>query len=194
MPKVRLTDALIRSLKADEQTDFWDTNFPIGSFGVRVNPGGRKAFILMYRAGGKQLRRLTLGVYPVMSLAEARSEALTLIAQVSQGRDPRQEQLSRETFGWLAEQFMERHAVPNYRPYTILLCKCVLNKYFLPFWRERPFLEIKRGDVVERIDFIAYKRKAPIMANRARDRLHCIFNFAIKKGIAPKAGPIPAPT
>ena len=189
MPKVRLTDALIRSLRVEERTDFWDTNFPIGSFGIRVNPGGRKAFMLMYRAGGK-LRRLTLGVYPIMGLALARSEALKAISQVADGRDPRQEELSRETFGWLAEQFMERYC-SRLRQTTYYAYRRVLDTDLLPAWQHQPFLEIRRSSIIELVDFIAYKRNAPIQANRVRDRLNCIFNFAIKKGLVPEGWPNP---
>ncbi len=45
MPKMKLTDRLIRSLKVDRQTDFWDEGFPGGSFGIRVTATGRKTFV-----------------------------------------------------------------------------------------------------------------------------------------------------
>ena len=46
MPKVALSDALIRALTAPEkgQLDFWDESLP--SFGLRVSQGGSKTFIL----------------------------------------------------------------------------------------------------------------------------------------------------
>ena len=39
-------------------------------FGLRVSPAGRKSFIYMYRFDGKA-RRMTLGRYPAMGLADA---------------------------------------------------------------------------------------------------------------------------
>jgi hypothetical protein len=42
--------------------------------GLRVSSQGRKTWFVMYRSGGR-LRRYTLGMYPVLSLADARAQA-----------------------------------------------------------------------------------------------------------------------
>ena len=55
------------------QVDYFDTKPP--ALGLRVAPSGRKTWFIMYRSGGR-LRRLTLGTYPVLSLADAREQAL----------------------------------------------------------------------------------------------------------------------
>jgi hypothetical protein len=41
----------------------------------------------MYRSGGR-LRRLTLGTYPALSLADARQQAMTARHAVAHGEDP----------------------------------------------------------------------------------------------------------
>jgi hypothetical protein len=48
----------------------WDSALP--SFGLRIYPTGRKAFILRYRAHGSK-RLLTLGTYGVLTLEQART-------------------------------------------------------------------------------------------------------------------------
>jgi hypothetical protein len=41
-------------------------------FGTRVSPNGRKAWFVVIRQQGRQ-RRITIGTYPAISLAEARN-------------------------------------------------------------------------------------------------------------------------
>ena len=65
-----ITDLLLRKLKGgEERIEVWDAKLP--GFGIRVAPSGTKSFVLLYRFRG-QPRRLTLGRYPVLGLAEAR--------------------------------------------------------------------------------------------------------------------------
>jgi integrase len=70
MPQLQLTDLTIRALKADAQTDFWDTKTP--AFGIRVGKRGRTFIAKVHN------RRVTLGRYPDLSLADARKQALGL--------------------------------------------------------------------------------------------------------------------
>ena len=55
---------------------------------VRITPKGKITFQLRYRYSGTP-KRLDLGSYPLMSLKEARGEALRLRAQHEQGHDPK---------------------------------------------------------------------------------------------------------
>jgi hypothetical protein len=56
-------------------------------FSLRVYPTGRKVFTVKYRYGLKQ-RRLPLGVYPRLSLSQARDNALEALRLVDGGIDP----------------------------------------------------------------------------------------------------------
>lgn len=55
---------------------------------ARVSPAGKIVFQMRYRYGGTPAR-LDLGVYPRMSLKEARTEHQRLKAELEQGHDPR---------------------------------------------------------------------------------------------------------
>jgi integrase len=80
---MRLNDRIVATLTATEnkQTTYLDDALP--GFGVRV--GARaKAFVLTV---GKERRRITLGRYPGISLAQARQKARTIIAQRQLGLD-----------------------------------------------------------------------------------------------------------
>jgi hypothetical protein len=57
---------------------------PYPGLSLRVSYGGGKSWVFFYRHGGRH-RRMTLGRYPAMELAEARSEWRRAAAK---GRDP----------------------------------------------------------------------------------------------------------
>ena len=77
MPKQKLTDASLRALRPGQtQIDYWCATF--AGFGVRVSPGGRKTFMVRYRLGGRY-RRVKLGVYPELSLSDARRRARQVV-------------------------------------------------------------------------------------------------------------------
>lgn len=66
----RLTDAAIRAATHD----LWDGE--LKGFGLRVNKGGSKSFVVLLGSG----KRRVVGRYPLISLQEARSDAKRLLA------------------------------------------------------------------------------------------------------------------
>jgi len=69
----------------------------------------------MYRAGTR-LRRLTIGTYPLLSLADARTEALKALRDAELGQDPateKQEDRRAITFAVVARDYPEKHAKPK---------------------------------------------------------------------------------
>ncbi|MEM9426089.1 MAG: Arm DNA-binding domain-containing protein, partial [Pseudomonadota bacterium] len=63
----------------------WDTE--IRGFGIRISPGGAKAYIMQRRVNGTE-RRVTIGRADVISAEAARKKALSLAAQFLDGKDP----------------------------------------------------------------------------------------------------------
>jgi integrase len=79
---LKLTDLTIRALTppaAGQVTHFDDG---LKSFGVRVSKGGSKSFILLV---GAERRRVTIGRYGIISLADARAEAKRILAERTLG-------------------------------------------------------------------------------------------------------------
>ena len=71
----RLTDTRVASLKPPGSGQAEHSDDLVVGLRLRIGAGGRKAWIVRTRAGGKSINK-TLGSYPVLSLAEARhSEA-----------------------------------------------------------------------------------------------------------------------
>src|SRR6476469_3965413 len=117
MPREKITDRLLTSRRivpATGQVDYWDELLP--SFGVRVSYGGRRTFGVLVRISG-QLRRISVGVYPTVTLADAREKARKIITDAAAGIGPkereteqrRQEQaqrLNERTFAKVSADFM----------------------------------------------------------------------------------------
>lgn len=194
MPTLRLTDRTIRSLKAGSRAEYFDSSLP--GFGVRVNPTGRKAFVLRYRTAARE-HRMTLGTFPALSLATARTRAKVLLGEIAKGGDPAAALAKRKlagTFAELAALYMERHAKLNKRSWK--LDQRMLDRDLLPDWKHRKANEIRRADVTRVLDEIV-DRGAPYAANRVRALVSTVFAFGIKRGVVelnPVAGvPRPAP-
>jgi integrase len=92
MAKVYLTDRLIRGLEGESRTEAWDTVVP--GLGLRYS-GRKKTWFYVFHSpecrdekGGRRRRRLTLGDYPKLTLAEARAKAAELRDQIQRGLDP----------------------------------------------------------------------------------------------------------
>ncbi|MDR0842971.1 MAG: Arm DNA-binding domain-containing protein, partial [Acidobacteriota bacterium] len=115
MPSIKFTAAKIKFLEAvpGKQVDYFDKDLP--GFFVRVSPRGRKSFGVMYRAGNR-LRRLTIGSYPLLSLADARVAAVKALRNSELGQDPateKQEERHAPTFEEVSSEYLEKHAKPK---------------------------------------------------------------------------------
>lgn len=69
---MKFTDKLVQSLKPGEVEYFVREGH---GFTIRVYPNGSKTFLYIYTLNGKR-RRISLGNYPHVSLAEAREKYL----------------------------------------------------------------------------------------------------------------------
>lgn len=80
MPTIRLTHRNIAGLTAgDWLTDYWDELLP--GFGVRVSKdNSRHSFVVRYSEPDGTKRRVTLGVFPELGLADARDKAREILA------------------------------------------------------------------------------------------------------------------
>jgi Arm DNA-binding domain len=80
----KLAPKIIEHLKAPgpKRLEVWDT--VLQGFGVRVSTTGRKVWFVVTRVGDRQ-KRVTIGTYPAISLAEARNEAGKLIRNAQLG-------------------------------------------------------------------------------------------------------------
>ncbi|MFZ5447055.1 MAG: tyrosine-type recombinase/integrase [Thermodesulfobacteriota bacterium] len=179
----KFTDKKIQNLKPKAQRyEEWEGN----GFGVRVSPKGIKSFVFIYRFEGKP-RRLTLGNYPTMTLADAHEAHAKAVKKLEKGIDPgaetvseRQEERKAPTVAHLVEEYMEKWAKTRKRSWKE--DDRILKKDVLPTWGHRKAKEISRRDVIRLLDDI-FDRGAGIMANRTLAVVRKMFNFAVSRDI-----------
>ncbi|MBI4560376.1 MAG: tyrosine-type recombinase/integrase [Candidatus Hydrogenedentes bacterium] len=197
MATLKLTDKAIQALKPRaERYEIVDPDFIGGSFAVRVTPNGAKSFSLRYRNTQGQMHRVTLGDYPVLSLADARARGRALCGQVQQGRDPvaeRKAQRLAETFEELFKVYLERHAKANKRSWEEDQRKG--ERDILPYLGAKKAKDITRADIIEVVDRVV-DRGSGVCANRVRSLLSKVFAFGISRGLVEHnpARDVPKPT
>ena len=180
MPRVTLTDRSLPKLAVPKRgrATYYDARLP--GFGLRITDRGARTWVVEYRAGRRK-RRMTLGTYPTLPLADARDQAKTILRDVGRGEDPASERRNaREasTFGELAREYLDRHAKPKKRSWRE--DERILSRYVPRAWNGAPASSITRRDVRLVVEGIA-ERGAPIMANRVLACLGKVFNFGIKR-------------
>jgi integrase len=148
------------------------------SLAIRVTPSGHKSWALYYRHHGRQ-RRLTLGRYPDLTLADARSQAIHERGRILKGADPATEKQAGHaendhTVQALYELYRNRkekvlRSWPEVRR--------IMEKEVLPAWRHRRVADVRRRDVRELVEEKA--QTAPIQGNRVLERISALFTFAV---------------
>ena len=115
--RTTLTENAIRA--ADPDTTLWDGSTK--HFGVRVYAGGQKSFIVLLGSG----RRVVIGQYPTITLAQARHKARQILAEKTLGR------FQPQTVTWNAalDEFLE-YVEANNRARTHKEYSRALKLYF----------------------------------------------------------------
>ena len=180
MPSKKLTAAAVERIRAPKegQRDHFDQSHP--GLALRVSYGGARTWVFFYRLHGPTLRRMTLGRFPAMSLAEARDAWRTAHKRVGEGESPAgQRPVSADTFGAIFEDWLLRDQGGNR---TAEETRRAIEVDVMPAWRDRLIGTIARRDVIERIDAVA-DRGAVIAARRLHAYLHRLFRWCVGRGI-----------
>lgn len=120
---------------------------------VLLQPNGTKTFRLKIQIDKKD-RRLTLGTFPDMTLAEAREEAGKLKKQIRQGIDPTAP-LIINTFAAISEKFVEWKATEHQRePATVRKYNECLRNDLLPSIGNKDIKDVHTKDVVSLLESI----------------------------------------
>ena len=150
--RVQLTDRFCASAKSTGQTDYFDATVP--GLALRVTGNGTKAWSLLH---GTPRRRVTLGRYPSLSLAGARTRAI----EVKDGR-------SSGTIAALTETYLR--SINGLR--SVREIERRLRRDVLPIIGHIPLAELHRRDVM-RIPVIAPTRSDASRPPVPTDRDQC---------------------
>ena len=175
--RAKLSPKLVEHLKAPgpKRLDVWDT--VLQGFGVRVSPAGRKSWFVIVRVGGRQ-KRVTIGTYPAVALAEARAEARKIIRDAQLGVLAGPHESPALTLREAVPLFIRLYAKPKNRGWKE--SERLLGKFQDLF--AKPLVQIVRSDVVHVLDEIVASG-TPYRANRALAALKKLMNWALDRGM-----------
>lgn len=177
--KRKLTTKFIEGQKPNPSTslDFRDELMP--GLVLRISTSGTKAFCLHKRINGK-MRRLTIGRFGVVSLAEARERVRQVLYEIETGRFEDRtgvEVETKPTLGDVVPDYIEKHAKVHNRDWKR---KEALLAKFTALHGKR-IDQIKRADVVKACDVI--HKSAPVSANRALAHLKHLMGWCVERGM-----------
>ena len=184
MPKhTTITKAAADRFKAKSgRIDHFDSSYP--GLALRVSDTGRKAWTYFYRVknGRVTQRRMTLGVYPSMSVEQAHHAWREAYDLVQTGRDPMavsELSLPPMSFEGVFEEWLKRDQAGNRSAGRI---ERRLRVNVLPAWEHRLITDIDRRACLAVIDEIADRGKV-ILARRVFSHLHRMFVWCVGRGI-----------
>jgi integrase len=182
----QFTELMIRRMTGNgaDQIDVWERGKTPG-FGVRVSKGGTKTFILLYRHRGRP-RRLSLGRWPVVSLATARQKARAALQTLDAGADPaighRPDDNPSFRFDAVVKAFVQRHCLQRNRPSTAKETQRLLTTHFVNAWGQRDIRDLRQSDINQVIDRLVEDGR-PSEANHAVGVIKTLFSWCFDRDL-----------
>ena len=147
---------------------------------LRIPPEGPIVYAAVARDPyGKQVWA-TLGTTADMKIAEARERAREAIRRTKDGQRAIEPPKPKpESVAAVAENWLRRHVEKN-KHRTAGEMRRQVDKYILPFWRDRIFVEIKRADITALLDSIE-DTHGPAMADAILTTLRSIAGWVQRR-------------
>ncbi|HGH5397179.1 TPA: tyrosine-type recombinase/integrase [Raoultella planticola] len=178
-----LTDIKVRTAKpTDKQYKLTDGS----GMHLLVHPNGSKYWRLQYRFGGKQ-KMLALGVYPEVSLADARArrdEARKLLANsIDPGDKKKNDKVEQEEARTFEQLAIEWHATNKKwsEEHSRRVLKSLEDNLF-PAIGKRNIAELKTRDLLAPIKAVEMSGRLEI-ASRLQQRTTAIMRYAVQSGL-----------
>jgi integrase len=170
----RLTDAAaVKRKPSDKRVEVHDGN---GLYLV-IQPSGAKSWAYRYRVDGKS-RKLTLGTFPALSIAEARQNAAGAAVKVQRGVDPiiekkRSEARATNTVNAMLDAFVADH-VSGLRSGDQVVRG--FDIYVRPRIGDKSIYDLQRSDITSMLDEIK-EQNGPVMADRVLAYISKAFHW-----------------
>lgn len=178
-----LTDIKVRTAKpTDKQYKLTDGN----GMHLLVHPNGSRYWRLQYRFGGKQ-KMLALGVYPEVSLADARArrdEARKLLANsIDPGDKKKNDRVELEEARTFEQLAIEWHATNKKwsEEHSRRVLKSLEDNLF-PAIGKRNIAELKTRDLLAPIKAVEMSGRLDV-ASRLQQRTTAIMRYAVQSGL-----------
>lgn len=159
-----------------------------------VQPSGARSWAYRYRHGTKP-RKLTIGAYPKIGLAEARTAAREAAQAVALGTDPAAakaeakadakvaEETGRDKVRTLVDAFYKRHLSQLKSGWH---ARQYLDRFVIAKWGDRDVHSITKRDVIELLDEIV-DGGTPTTANRVLAHVRKFFNWCVERDVLERA-------
>ncbi|RDB07827.1 tyrosine-type recombinase/integrase [Runella aurantiaca] len=156
---------------------------------LEVTPSGTKYWRLKYRLHGRE-KRISIGAYPTVSIADARKAKDELKKEISTGTDPVLKRLQAAQTNALSQQLdfksmaMEWYwkQVPLWKPKHADIIKHRFEKYVFPSLASFPLADIKPLMMLSCLQKI--EKTAPDLSRRMKGLCSHVFKYAIATGRA----------
>jgi integrase len=173
MPQLHLTDMAVRRLKpCGRQVFYWDTASPIA---LRLSQAGGKSFVVVV---GEQRRKISLGKYPNVSLAEAREKGERIARERSAAPVSAAIKFSDALEGYL--DWAEQH----HRPSTLYEKRRVLNRHFADRFVGKQLGDINVHDIGKIFDRLG---RTPSEARHAYIAIQAFFTWCCGRQYLPRS-------
>ena len=148
---------------------------------VRKNGRVAKSWGQRVRIAGKTTN-LGLGVFPIVSLSEARKAALHNRREIAQGRDPRRGKVP--TFAEASERVIRLHA-PGWKNSKRVSTKWrqTLRDYAFPVFGRKAVSEVTSADILGALSPIWASK--PATAKVVRQRVGAVLKWSVASGFRP---------
>lgn len=174
-----LTDAKLRTLTTPGK------HFDGGGLYLEVTAAGGRYWRLKYRHGGKE-KRLAFGVYPAVSLKDARDQADQARKALAAGDDPSQVRKASKakatheaanTLEAVADAWLQ-HQSTRWTGVTATRIRASLQSDVFPALGPRPLASIRPGEVMAVVKKIE-ARGAGDQAGRVLQRIKAVYRWAV---------------
>jgi len=191
MPRLALTDRFVSGLHPAGRVVYFDSK--TRGLALRGTASGIKTWAFVYRASGKPTW-ITLGAYPAVTLADARTLALSARHSIDvEKRDPAEElRVARQaakaeapaapvvfTFGDMAKVY-EAFAKGKKKTWQDDIGK--VKRYLIPAWGTLPLRDITRRHVHEVLDGLVAKGMT-VGVNRVQAVISRLFTVALDRSL-----------
>ena len=182
MAAIRLTQRRVDNLRP-RKTVRNVRDADLKGYGVRIMPSGTKRYFIHSQHRGHRVWKI-VGDAAVMTEAEARARARSMLAALRDDRDLDADMSGDVPFETVAEEVFSRYG-RRWKPRTLAANRRYLHDQLLPFFAGRPIADITREEVQR---WFRSLHATPAAANRSAPVLSVIMQQAEAWGYRPDGG------
>lgn len=173
---VKFTDKYLQSLKPEDVRFF---RREARGFTIRVMPTGLKTFLYIYTLKGNR-RQMNLGVYPGVSLADARERYNAAYKIVQRKEDPQavDKETELKSFKEFAAEYLKAYIRKNAERSAYTTERSLKND-ILPYWGELDILSIRKRDAIVLLERVA--ARSPGQVQNVYKAARGVFEYAIDR-------------